>query len=93
MKKEEFLELSKKILINANDEVIIQLEKEFDFINDNLNLLRKIDVSNIEPMFRISPKTSFLREDKIGQILDKEKVLLNSKEKDEDFIIIKRIIK
>lgn len=93
MTKKEFLEISKKILIRADESVISQLEAEYDFINSNLEHIRKIDVSNVEPLARISPKINWFREDIVNDKLSKKVILENAANSDENYVIIKRTIK
>ncbi|MGL4343379.1 MAG: Asp-tRNA(Asn)/Glu-tRNA(Gln) amidotransferase subunit GatC [Metamycoplasmataceae bacterium] len=93
MTKEEFLNLSKKVLVNADSDVLEQLEKEYNFICKNLEHLRSINVDNVLPMSRISPTINHLRDDVVGPICEKEEVLSNASNHDNDYVIIKRTIK
>lgn len=95
MKKEDFLELSKKILVNATDEVLIELEKEYDFIHENIIFLKNINVEGVEPMVRISSPLPYetLREDIEEPHFKKEKWLQNSNNNNNKSVIIKRTIK
>lgn len=93
MTKKEFLEISKKILITADDFVISQLEAEYDFIDANLAYICQIDVNGVKPLVRISPQINWYREDKVLDKIDKKIMLENSAEHDNDYILIKRTIK
>lgn len=91
----KFKELASKIYINPSKKVLESLEEEYNFIQKNLEFLNKIDTTNVEPMTRISQPINILREDEIdSSILIPKKVLLdNGFDKDEDYIIMKRIFK
>lgn len=91
----KFKELASKIYINPSKKVLESLEEEYNFIQKNLEFLNKIDTTNVEPMTRISQSINILREDEIdSSILIPKKVLLdNGFDKDEDYIIMKRIFK
>lgn len=93
MTKEKFISMTNKILINIDEDVLKLLEQEFYFIQDNMNKIKFINVDNIEPMARISQPISFLREDIVTTSLDKKKLLSNAFEHNEDYIIMKRILK
>ncbi len=90
-----FQEIGKKIYIDVDSTFIKNLEKEFENIINRLEELKKIDVTNVEPLTRISPPISFLRSDEIDlEIkLNKQTALENAKEKNEEFIIVKRTLK
>lgn len=97
MLQNKFEKMANKIYINASEDVIVSLSKEYEFIQNNIEQLKKIDVEGIEPMSRISKPISFeeLREDEIDNkiYLDKDILLNNSKDKNENFVLMKRIIK
>ncbi|MBD5423146.1 MAG: hypothetical protein HDR43_01465 [Mycoplasma sp.] len=95
LNEEYFKLMANKIYIEPNDEVIFMLKNEYENINRKLEELKKIDITNIEPLTRISQPIKFLREDiEDKEIkLDKKLVLDNASQKNSDFIIIKRIIK
>lgn len=91
---EKIKEIASKIYINPSNEVLESLKKEYNFIKENLKLLEEIDTTNVEPMTRISPPINLLRDDKIDPsiLIKKEVVLKNASNKDDDYIIMKRII-
>lgn len=93
---EEYLKkMAKNIYISPKPEVLKTIELEYQEINQQLNELKKIDITNISPLTRISQPINTLREDIEDQsmILNKEKFLKNANEYNEDFVIIKRIVK
>lgn len=93
MTKEKFMNMAKKILIDIDDNVLLSLEKEFNFIDNNMNNIKNINIDGIEPMSRISPPITFLREDIEYPGLAKKKLLSNAFNSNEDYVIIKRILK
>lgn len=90
-----FEAMAKKIYINPQEEVLVYIQKEKEELDLNLSLLREIDTENVEPMTRICPKINYLREDVVEEnfYLEKSEVLNNAKEKDDNYVIMKRIIK
>ena len=95
MVEEKFVKMAQKIYINPDPKVIASIANEYQFIQNHLELLKAIDVEGIEPMSRICPPIKFtsLRADQIDQqvYLNKKVLLANAVDKDEDFVIIKRI--
>ncbi|MGL5204896.1 MAG: Asp-tRNA(Asn)/Glu-tRNA(Gln) amidotransferase subunit GatC [Metamycoplasmataceae bacterium] len=93
MDREKFILMTNKILINIDENVLNSLEEEFYFIQENMNRIKNINIDNVEPMARISKPITFLREDIEGPSLDKEKLLSNATDHNEDYVIMKRILK
>lgn len=89
--------MAQKIYINPSEEVLNSLASEYDFLKKNLEELKKINVDNIDPLVRIALPINFehLRNDEIDKdiYLEKEILLENAKDKNEDFVVMKRIIK
>ncbi len=93
MTKEKLISMTNKILINIDKKVLDSLQDEFYCIQRNMDKIKNIDVTGVEPMARISPPITFLREDVVGPSLSKEKLLENSFSHNEDYVIMKRILK
>lgn len=93
--EKDLIRMANKIYIEPTKDVLEYLKLEYEEINSNLEKLKKFDVSNVEPLTRITPSITFLREDEIDEsiILEKDVALKNASEKNDDFIVIKRIIK
>lgn len=93
----EFKKMAQKIYINPTKKVVDSLALDFKSLEQRLKHLDKIDVTGVEPLVRISPKINFndLRDDEISKnmYLDKKKMLKNSFDKNDDFVVIKRILK
>jgi aspartyl/glutamyl-tRNA(Asn/Gln) amidotransferase C subunit len=93
MTKEKFIAMTKKILINIDDKVLMSLQDEFYCIEKNMEKIQNINVDGVEPMARISKPITFLREDVEGPTLSKEQVLSNALEHNDDYVIMKRVLK
>ncbi|MGL5733047.1 MAG: Asp-tRNA(Asn)/Glu-tRNA(Gln) amidotransferase subunit GatC [Metamycoplasmataceae bacterium] len=93
MTKEKFILMTNKILINIDENVLNSLQEEFYFIQENMDRIENINIDGVEPMARISKPITFLREDIEGPSLEKEKLLSNAADHDEDYVIMKRILK
>ncbi|UVD81918.1 Asp-tRNA(Asn)/Glu-tRNA(Gln) amidotransferase subunit GatC [Mycoplasma iguanae] len=95
MDRKKMIEVANLLKIEPRDEVLNELEKEFDEIMAALEKIRQIDVTNIEPLARIEESPQFyLREDEIDQSenLVLEKILSNAKDSNDQFIRIKKVI-
>ena len=89
MNKDEMMKVAESINLVPTDDVIKSLENLFDGLNKDIENMRNIDTSNVKAMnFVDESPISFLREDVVGNHLDKKKILENAHYKDEDFVII-----
>ncbi len=93
MTKEKFISMTNKILINIDEKVLNSLQDEFYFIEKNMEKIKNINIDGVEPMARISPPITFLRDDVVGPSLEKEKLLSNASKHNADYVIMKRVLK
>ncbi len=95
LSEEDFIKLANKIYISPDKKTLEYLKVEYNEINEGLEKLKLIDIEGVEPLTRISKNINFLREDIVDESikLEKQVALNNAKEKDNNFIIMKRILK
>ncbi|WP_022935535.1 Asp-tRNA(Asn)/Glu-tRNA(Gln) amidotransferase subunit GatC [Mesomycoplasma moatsii] len=93
--EKDFIAMANKIYINPNKDVLNYLKQEYEQINFSLQKLKKINISDVEPLVRVGLPISDLREDEedLNIVANKEKILMNASENNGDYIVIKRIIK
>lgn len=74
---------AKRLLFDMSNEEYITLEKEFDIVTKQMNILgSNKSLDNFEPMeFPFECTTTFLREDVPAEPLPREEALKNSKRK------------
>lgn len=87
--------MAQELLIDADDDVIEALIAEWSQIKHHLDLIIQIDVEGIEPMAVVDESpTLFMREDiETTDYLNKKDLLDNAARKNEDYIIIKKVVK
>ena len=89
MNKDEMIKIAESINLVPTDDVIKSLGELFDDLSNDIDNMRNIDTSNVKAMnFVDESPINFLREDVVGNHLDKKKILENAHYKDEDFVII-----
>jgi len=64
----------------------------FNVILDYLDMLNKLDTSNVEPFAHVLPLKNVLREDRLKQGLDKEQALANAPDAEEGAFKVPRIV-
>ncbi|MGX9339561.1 Asp-tRNA(Asn)/Glu-tRNA(Gln) amidotransferase subunit GatC [Mycoplasma sp. 332] len=97
MNDEELKTIANNLLLDPSDEVINMAKKLLDSINQSLTDLDEINLANIKPLSHINEsKISFndLRDDEICDCtkIDKEKLLKNAYNSNEDLVIMKRVV-
>lgn len=70
------------------EEQLVQLNK----ILEAMEVLNKVDTSNVEPLTHVLPLKNVLREDEYRDTLPKEKVLQNAPDQEEGMFKVPRII-
>lgn len=90
--KKEILHIAKLANLNLKEE---EIEKYIENLEDILNfaeILNKVDTSNIDE--GISPSNNFnvFRKDEVQEFEDKESLLLNSQENEDNMFKIPKVI-
>ena len=82
------------LMFDMSDEQYQVLEKEFEVITKQMELLGELDgLEDVEPMtFPYQVFTSFIREDEAGECLTKEEALSNAKDVFEGQIKLPKVV-
>ncbi|EGV00504.1 glutamyl-tRNA amidotransferase subunit C [Mycoplasmopsis columbina SF7] len=95
--KDSLKSIVSSIMLEPKEEVLDGILKEWNVIEENLKLLDKLNLENIEPMTHIGQNklVDFFREDVIDMsfAISKESALKNAKESDSDYIVTKKVVK
>lgn len=65
-----------------------QLSKILDYVDQ----LEKVDTSNVEPTYNVSPNSNVMRPDEAGECLTQEEAISNAPKKKDGFILTKLLI-
>ncbi|VEU78138.1 Asp-tRNA(Asn)/Glu-tRNA(Gln) amidotransferase subunit GatC [Mycoplasmopsis columbinasalis] len=95
--KEKLKSIVASLMLEPSEEVLEGILLEWNDIYKNLKLLDELNLENVEPMTRIDSTTidDFLRDDIADTTfnINKEIALQNAKDQDDDYIIIKKVVK
>lgn len=72
----------------SKNEMIKDLDKMLDFVNK----LDELDTKNIKPLIYINDEVNSLREDEVGQHLNKNTALKNAPEKNSDYFKVPKVL-
>lgn len=96
MKKHElsyFKELANKIMIDLSEDELISLQKDFDEMLHQLEILNQIDTTNCaEMVYPFEEETTYLRDDETYEVLDQEEVLLNASLSKDGQIVVPKVV-
>lgn len=89
---EEIQKLAKLSRLEVSTEEIPELQKHFSNLLEHLDDLKLCNVEGLDPMTTVDEKTGFLREDKIGDSLDRANAFLNAPSEDQGHFSIPKVI-
>ena len=93
-KNVDLQKLANQLMFEIRDDELEQLELDFNVFLNQVDLLNKIDTTNVEPMiFPLDDITTFLRDDTKLHVLDRESLLSNAKSKDNGYFVIPKVVK
>ena len=79
--------------IELNDREIEEYSKDLSNILSWMDELKKVDVNGIEPVTSVNDNKLFEREDlEFEDKVEKEEILLNAPDKNEDYFIVPKVI-
>ena len=91
--KEYFKKLANQIMLDLNDEEIKSLQSDFEVLLQQMELLNKIDTSDVEEMiYPFETPTTFLRVDEVSNVLSQKDALKNAPEVKEGQIVVPKVV-
>lgn len=92
LSKEEVLKIAKLSKLKLSDEELIDMEKSLNEIFEYIKQINEVDVSNVDPLYNVLEIKDRTREDIVKNIEKKEDFLNNAPKKDEEFVILPKIV-
>ncbi|ATO30788.1 glutamyl-tRNA amidotransferase [Mycoplasmopsis bovirhinis] len=93
---EKIKRIVESLMFEPNDQVINNIIKNWNDLSKSIELFNNFNLENLEPMTHIdqSYQIDFLREDIPSQInsITKETILTNTKNKDDDYVILAKVV-
>ncbi|WP_374697079.1 Asp-tRNA(Asn)/Glu-tRNA(Gln) amidotransferase subunit GatC [Spiroplasma endosymbiont of Polydrusus formosus] len=86
--------LAHDIMLDLQDEELNNLSQEFDVILKQMDLVQKIDTTNVHSMhFPFDLTVNYLREDDVINVAPKTEILAAAPQKKTDYIVINKVVK
>lgn len=78
--KDEIKMVSDLCMLEFDDKEIDELRNEMIKILDHIDIISEADIDGIEPTYFVNDRIQELREDRVGESMDSEKVMQNAPE-------------
>ncbi|MBR3839991.1 MAG: Asp-tRNA(Asn)/Glu-tRNA(Gln) amidotransferase subunit GatC [Erysipelotrichales bacterium] len=92
--KLDYRKLANQLMFDLSDEEVKELDKEFDTLLKQIELLDTINTDGVEPMvYPFEAPTVFLREDEVDNVLQQADVLKNVKKERAGHILVPKVVK
>lgn len=89
---EEVIKIAKLSKLEFTDKEIDEYKTTLNSIFEHISTLNEVDVEGVEPLYNVLDIQDRTREDKVLNLTNKQDFLENSSEKDENFIIVPKIV-
>ena len=94
MDKKAIKEYAEHLMFKLSDDEIDSIDKDFEVLNAQLDLLNHIDTEGVEEMiYPFEVKTSYLREDIGDHVISQEEALKNAPKVKEGHIVVPKVVK
>ena len=90
--REEVIKIAKLSKLEFADKEIDEYKTTLNSIFEHISTLNEVDVEGVEPLYNVLDIQDRTREDKVLNLTNKQDFLENSSEKDENFIIVPKIV-
>ncbi len=94
MDKKELQKYAHNLMFELSNEELEALEGDFDVLKAQLDLLNKVDTTNVEPMvYPFVLETTYLRPDEADHLLTQEEALANAPQVKQGHFVVPKVVK
>lgn len=90
--KEDVIKVANLSKLSFSDDKLESIIKDLNNIFEMIEEISKIDTSNVEPLYSPIEFSNHLRNDEVYNSLSKEDFLENTHNKDDDFVVVPKIV-
>ncbi len=90
--REEALKIAKLSKLEFNEKELDDISNSMNKILSHIENLNELNTDDIEPLYNINEIIDIIREDIALNTVNKKDFLANSPDKDEDFVILPKIV-
>lgn len=90
--KEDVLKIAKLSKLEFQKDEIEKFQTDLNKILEHMEILNNVDTTGVEPLFNVLDLKDRLRKDEVQSVDIKKELLKNAPNKDDDFIIVPKIV-
>ena len=90
--KEDVLKIAKLSKLEFQEDEIEKFQTDLNKILEHMEILNNVDTTGVEPLFNVLDLMDRLRKDEVQCVDIKKELLKNAPNKDDDFIIVPKIV-
>ncbi|MBF4805744.1 MAG: Asp-tRNA(Asn)/Glu-tRNA(Gln) amidotransferase subunit GatC [Pseudoleptotrichia goodfellowii] len=90
--KEDVLKIAKLSKLEFQEDEIEKFQTDLNKILEHMEILNNVDTTGVEPLFNVLDLKDRLRKDEVQSVDIKKELLKNAPNKDDDFIIVPKIV-
>ncbi|WBP83863.1 Asp-tRNA(Asn)/Glu-tRNA(Gln) amidotransferase subunit GatC [Mycoplasmopsis edwardii] len=95
--KQKLKDIVSSLMMTPTDQVLDNILENWNKLQQSLEYFNEVDLENLEPMTHIDEryKEDFLRDDEVNSydMIDKAVILKNAPKKDQNFVILSKVVK
>lgn len=94
MEINEIKDLATRLMFSLTDDEAKEIVEDFKTIEKQIAILDKIDTQGVEEMiYPLDIETTYLREDEVSHVTDKDALLKNASKVKEGHIVVPKVVK
>ena len=78
--------------LKLREEDVEKVRAKFSLVLDYVGMLNRLDIQGVEPLINVNSMTNVMRDDEVGESLDRETLLANAPDKMYGCIKVSKII-
>ncbi|WP_068268571.1 Asp-tRNA(Asn)/Glu-tRNA(Gln) amidotransferase subunit GatC [Caviibacter abscessus] len=90
--REEVIKIAKLSKLEFDEKELLDFQSTLNSIFDYMETLNEVDVEGVEPLYNVLDIQDRTREDVVFNATKKEDFFKNANQKDENFIIVPKIV-
>ena len=78
--------------LKLREEDVEKVRAKFSMVLDYVSMLNRLDIQGVEPLINVNSMTNVMRDDEVGESLDRETLLANAPDKMYGCIKVSKIL-
>lgn len=94
MEKEEVKQLAKDIMFDVNEQEVEEIQNDFVFLDEMIDMLDLIDTSNTQEMvYPFDTPVGYFREDEPDDVISQNEAMSNVTKSKQGHVVVPKVVK